>query len=236
MGFVHLHVHSEYSLLDGACRIRDLVARVKELGQKSVAVTDHGVMYGAVSFYKEAKNAGIKPIIGCEAYVAARTRFDTDYELDSKRSHLILLCKNETGYRNLCHIVSASFTEGFYIKPRVDIELLRAFSDGLIALSACVSGEIPRLLLEDRYKDAKAKALELREVFGDNGFYLEMQNHGFTEQPEVNAGLIRIHRETDIPLVVTNDAHYIDRSGAETQDILMCIQTGKTVDDTDRMR
>jgi len=236
MGFVHLHVHSEYSLLDGACRIKDLVARAKELGQTSVAVTDHGVMYGAVAFYKEATAAGIKPIIGCEVYVAARTRFDMDFELDSTRYHLILLCKNETGYKNLCYLVSASFTEGFYGKPRVDMELLRDHSDGLIALSACIFGEIPKLILENNYSQAKAKALEMQELFGDDGFYLELQNQGFSEQPEENAGLIRLHRETGIPLVVTNDAHYIDRSGAEVQDVLMCIQTGKTVDDVDRMR
>ena len=236
MGFVHLHVHSEYSLLDGACRIRDLIARVKELGQTSVAVTDHGVMYGAVAFYKEAVKAGIKPIIGCEVYVAARTRFDTDYELDSNRYHLILLCKNETGYKNLCHIVSTSFTEGFYIKPRVDMELLREYSDGLIVFSACISGEIPKLIIEDRYKEAKAKALELQEVFGEENFYLELQDHGFTEQPDVNRGLIKLHNETGIPLVATNDAHYINRDGAEIQDVLMCIQTGKAVEDVDRMR
>ena len=216
--------------------MRDLVARVKELGQTSVAITDHGVMYGAVAFYKEAKKEGIKPIIGCEVYVAARTRFDMDYELDSSRYHLILLCKNETGYKNLCLIVSASNTEGFYIKPRVDMELLKAHSEGLIALSACISGEIPRLILNKRFNEAKEKALELRDIFGEDSFFLELQNHGFTEQPEVNKGLIKLHKETGIPLVVTNDAHYIDRDGAEAQDVLMCIQTGKTVDDTDRMR
>jgi len=236
MGFVHLHVHSEYSLLDGACRIRDLISRVKELGQSSVAVTDHGVMYGAVAFYKEAIKAGIKPIIGCEVYIAARTRFDTDYELDSTRYHMVLLCKNETGYKNLCKLVSASFTEGFYIKPRIDHELLRAHSEGLIALSACVSGEIPRLIKAKRYNDAKNKATELNELFGENNFYLELQDQGFDDQPEVNKGLIKIHKETGIPLVVTNDVHYINRSDAEIQDVLMCIQTGKTVDDSDRMR
>jgi len=236
MGFVHLHVHSEYSLLDGACRVHDLVSRVKDLGQTSVAVTDHGAMYGSVTFYKEAKKAGIKPIIGCEVYVAARTRFDTDYDIDSKRYHLILLCKNETGYKNLCNLVSASFTEGFYIKPRVDMDLLKTYNEGLIATSACISGEIPRLILNGSYDEAKAKAIELRDIFGKENFYLEMQDHGFTEQPEVNRGLIKIHEETSIPLIVTNDAHYIDRSGAEVQDVLMCIQTGKTVDDTDRMR
>ena len=236
MGFVHLHVHSEYSLLDGACRIRDLVARVKELGQTSVAVTDHGAMYGAVNFYKEAKEAGIKPVIGCEVYVAARTRFDKDYELDSTRHHLILLCKNETGYKNLCHIVSSSFTEGFYIKPRVDLSLLKEYSSGLIALSACISGEIPRLILSGRFKEAKEKALEYQQIFGKGNFYLELQDQGYTEQSETNNGLIRIHKETGIPLVVTNDAHYTNKDGAEAQDVLMCIQTGKTVDDTDRMR
>ena len=172
MPFVHLHVHSEYSLLDGACRIRDLVARAKELGQTSIAVTDHGVMYGAVYFYKEAKSAGIKPIIGCEAYVAVRSRFDKDYQLDSGRHHLVLLCKNETGYKNLCHLVSASFTEGLYQKPRIDAELLRAHCDGLIALSACTSGEIPKLILDNRYEDAKAKALEYSGIFGEDGFFL----------------------------------------------------------------
>jgi len=236
MAFVHLHVHSEYSLLDGACRIRDLVARTKELGQTSVAVTDHGVMYGAVNFYKEAKNAGIKPIIGCEVYVATRTRFDMDYELDSERHHLVLLCKNETGYKNLCHIVSTAFTEGFYIKPRADMALLREHSEGLIALSGCISGEIPKLILAGRYNDAKAKALEMLEIFGEENFYLEIQNHGLDGQPEINNGLKRISRETGIPLVATNDSHYIDRDGAEIQDVLMCIQTGKTVNDTDRMR
>ena len=236
MPFAHLHVHSEYSLLDGACRIRDLVARVKELGQTSVAVTDHGVMYGAVNFYKEAVGAGIKPIIGCEVYVAARTRFDMDYELDSDSHHLVLLCKNETGYKNLCQLVSAAFTEGFYRKPRVDMELLREYSDGLIALSACLSGEIPDLLLNGRYFDAKAKALELGQIFGEDKFYLELQSHGLPGQQQVNEGLIRIHRETGLPLVVTNDAHYIDSDGAEYQDVLMCIQTGKTVGDEDRMR
>ena len=236
MSFTHLHVHSEYSLLDGACRIRNLVARAKELGQTSIAVTDHGVMYGAVNFYKAAKDAGIKAIIGCEVYVAMRSRFDKDYDLDADRHHLVLLCKNETGYRNLCSIVSAAFTEGFYIRPRVDMALLREHSEGLIALSACLSGEIPKLLHEGRYGEAKARALEYREVFGEDGYYLEMQDHGLEGQPEINDGLIRLHGETGIPLVVTNDVHYIDRDGAEIQDVLMCIQTGKTVNDDDRMR
>jgi len=236
MAFSHLHVHSEYSLLDGACRIRDLVARAKELGQTSIAVTDHGVMYGAINFYKEAKNAGIKPIIGCEVYVAARTRFDMDYDIDSNRNHLVLLCKNMTGYKNLCHIISASFTEGFYIKPRVDMDLLRAHSDGLIVLSACLSGEIPKLIKAGRYNDAKAKALEFQEIYGKGNFYIEIQNHGLKGQPEVNDGLKKIHQETGIPLVATNDVHYISGDDAEVHDVLMCIQTGKTVSDVDRMR
>jgi len=236
MGFVHLHVHSEYSLLDGACRIRDIITRVKELGQTSVAITDHGVMYGAVTFYKAAVENGIKPIIGCEVYVAARTRFDKDHEHDSKRCHLVLLCKNETGYKNLCNIVSTSFTEGFYTKPRVDINLLRENSDGLIALSACIKGEIPEMILNGRYNDAKQKALEYQKIFGENGFYLELQDHGLTKQTEANKGLIRLHKETGIPMVVTNDSHYIDKSYAEVHDVLLCIQTSKTVDDTDRLR
>ena len=236
MSFTHLHVHSEYSLLDGACRIRDLVLRAKELGQDAIAVTDHGVMYGAVNFYKEAISAGIKPVIGCEIYMAARTRFDMDYELDSERHHLVLLCKDRTGYRNLCHIVSAAFTEGFYIRPRADMELLRAHSEGLIALSACISGEIPKLILDGRYNDAKYKALEYQEIFGIGNFYFELQNHGLAEQPRANDGLIKLSQETGIPLVATNDAHYIDRGGAEVQDVLLCIQTGKTIDDPDRMR
>ena len=236
MAFVHLHVHSEYSLLDGACRIKDLVKRASELGQTALAVTDHGVMYGAVNFYKEAKNAGIKPIIGCEVYVAPRSRFDKDHDLDSVRYHMVLLCRNETRYRNLCLLVSRAFTEGYYIKPRIDMELLRAHSEGLICLSACLAGEIPRLLSAGDYTAAKNKALELREIFGDDGFYLELQDHGIAEQKEVNRGLLRIHEETEIPVVATNDVHYLKRSDAYAQDVLMCIQTGKKIEDTDRMR
>jgi len=236
MAFAHLHVHSEYSLLDGACRIRDLVARAKELGFSAVAVTDHGAMYGVINFYKEAVKAGIKPIIGCEVYVAARSRFDMESGADSGRNHLILLCKNETGYKNLCLLVSRAYTEGFYIKPRVDMELLRRHHDGLVALSACLAGEIPQLLLRDDYNAARDKALEMREIFGPDDFYLELQNHGIREQQAVNAGLVRLSGETGIPLVVTNDVHYIAKKDAPVQDVLMCIQTGKTVNDTDRMR
>ena len=236
MAFAHLHVHSEYSLLDGACRIRDLVARAKELGQQSVAITDHGVMYGAVNFFKEAKAAGIKPIIGCEVYVAPRSRFDKEYDLDTERFHLVLLCKNEIGHKNLCLLVSAAFTEGFYIKPRIDMELLREHSEGLIALSACASGEIPKLILSGEYLKAKEKALEMNALFGEGNYWLELQNHDLPDQPKINEGLILLSRETSIPLVATNDVHYISRGDAEVQDVLLCIQTGKTVDDPDRMR
>ena len=236
MAFVHLHVHSEYSLLDGACRVTDLVRRVKELGQTAVAVTDHGVMYGAVDFYKAAKAEGIKPIIGCEVYVAPRTRFDKTHELDDKPYHLVLLCRNETGYRNLSAMVSRGFTEGFYGKPRVDMDLIRQHSGGLIALSACLAGRLPRLLLAGDYEGAKAHALEMRELFGEDGYYLELQDHGIPAQQEVARGILRLHRETGIPLVVTNDAHYLTRADAATQDVLMCIQTGKTVEDPNRMR
>lgn len=236
MAFVHLHVHSEYSLLDGACRVDALCERVKELGQSAAAITDHGVMYGAIDFYKAAKKAGIKPIIGCEVYVAQRRRQDMEHGIDSSPFHLVLLCKNETGYRNLCYMVSTAFTEGFYIKPRVDMELLRSHSEGLIALSACLAGEIPRLILQNNYEAAKKKALELRDIFGEDSFYLELQDHGIKEQQESSEGVIRISKETGIPLVLTNDAHYLTKADAYGQDILMCIQTGKTVDDADRLR
>jgi len=236
MAFVHLHVHSEYSLLDGACRIGDLAARAAELGNPAVAITDHGAMYGAVGFYSEVKAKGLRPIIGCEVYVAARGRRDMDFDLDSERHHLVLLCRNAEGYRNLCQLVSRSFTEGFYIKPRIDMELLREYSDGLIALSACLAGKVPRLLAEGNYDAAKAEAIAMQEFFGTDHYYLELQDHGMEDQRPVNAGLLRIHDETGIPLVVTNDVHYINREDAETQDILMCMQMGKTVNDPDRLK
>ena len=235
MGFVHLHVHTEYSLLDGACRIRDLPKLVKELGQTACAITDHGVMYGAVDFYRACKAEGIHPIIGCEVYVARRTRFDKQHEFDAESRHLVLLCKNETGYRNLSYMVSQAYIEGFYIKPRIDMELLRTHSDGLIALSACLAGEIPKRLMNGDYNGAKAYALEMRGIFGED-FYLELQDHGIAEQTEVNRGLLRLHNETGIPLVCTNDAHYLRKEDAENHDVLLCIQTGKTVDDENRMR
>jgi len=234
--FVHLHVHSEYSLLDGFCRTEKLINRVKELGMSAVAVTDHGAMYGAINFYKAAKAAGIKPIIGCEVYVAPRSRFDKDHGIDNNYNHLILLCKNELGYRNLSYIVSKSFTEGFYVKPRIDMELLRGYSDGLIALSACVQGKVPQLLLADDYDAAKNHALEMVEIFGDGNYYLELQNHDYASQLKVNPLILRISRETGIPLVATNDAHYINKEDSYAQDVLMCIGTQTTVDEPNRMR
>ncbi len=236
MSFVHLHVHTEFSLLDGACRIPLLVKRVKELGQPAVAITDHGVMYGVVDFYKACKAEGIKPIIGCEVYVAPRGRTDRVHELDAGAYHLILLCRNEEGYRNLCYLDSLAFTEGFYNRPRIDKELLRQHAGGLIALSACQSGEVPRRILAGDYQGAKAIALEMRDLFGADGYYLELQDHNLPNDPAINQGLIRIHQETGIPLVVTNDAHYLRREDAQTQDILMCIQMGKTVDDPNRLK
>ena len=235
MGFTHLHLHTEFSLLDGACRIDRLVGRAKELGFTSLAITDHGVMYGAVNFYRECAAAGIKPIIGCEVYVAPRSRSDREHGVDSQYTHLILLCKDETGYRNLSYLVSMGFIEGFYIKPRIDWPLLYEHSEGLVCLSGCLAGEIPQRIISGQYEQARERALELREHFGDD-FYLEIQRHGIAEEDEAARGLIRLHRETGIPLALTNDAHYIDRSDAYSQDVLMCIQTGKTVDEAERMR
>ena len=238
MSFVHLHLHTEFSLLDGACRIQKLVQRVKDLGQEAVAITDHGVMYGVIDFYRACKGAGIKPIIGCEVYVAprGRTRFQKVHEYDSSFSHLVLLCRNEEGYRNLSYLVSQGFLEGFYIKPRIDLDLLREHCGGLIALSACLGGEIPKLLMAGDYDKAKEVALEMRSLFGEDGYYLELQDHNIPAQKKVNEGILRLHQETGIPLVCTNDAHYLRREDAETQDILMCIQMGKTVDDPGRMK
>ena len=238
MSFVHLHLHTEFSLLDGACRIQKLVQRVKDLGQEAVAITDHGVMYGVIDFYRACKGAGIKPIIGCEVYVAprGRTRFQKVHEYDAAFSHLVLLCRNEEGYRNLSYLVSQGFLEGFYIKPRIDLDLLREHCGGLIALSACLGGEIPKLLMAGDYDKAKEVALEMRSLFGEDGYYLELQDHNIPAQKKVNQGILRLHDETGIPLVCTNDAHYLRREDAETQDILMCIQMGKTVDDPGRMK
>lgn len=236
MSFVHLHVHTEYSLLDGACRIDRMMERVKELGQTAIAITDHGVMYGCIDFYKAAKAAGIKPIIGCEVYVARRRMEDRVHGIDNDPYHLVLLCKNRQGYENLCHLVSDAFTEGFYGKPRVDFERLMQYHEGLIATSACLAGGVAQFLLEEDYAAAKDYALKMSEIFGPDNFYLEMQDHGIEEQLTVNQGVMRLARETGLPLIVSNDAHYLRKEDAAMQDVLLCIQTGKTVKDTNRMK
>ena len=233
--FVHLHLHSEYSLLDGACRINQLVDTAAARGDTAVAVTDHGVMYGAVDFYKAAKKRGIKPIIGCEVYVAQRTRFDKVHELDAEHRHLVLLCENNTGYQNLIAMVSKSWTEGFYSKPRVDFDLLEQYHEGIIALSACLAGEIPRALTANDYGGAKEAALRYNQIFGQGNFYLELQDHGIPEQRRINPSMIRLARETGIPLVVTNDCHYINREDSKMHHILLCIQTNHTIEDKDGM-
>lgn len=225
MQFVHLHVHSEYSLLDGACRIKDLVKRVKELGQTAVAVTDHGNLYAAIEFYNEAKANGIKPIIGCEVYVAPRSRFDKIHGIDNKPYHLILLCENNEGYQNLIKLVSIGYIDGFYNKPRVDLDVLKKYSKGLIALSACIAGEIPRLLANGEYENAKKTALLYRDIFGENNYYIEVQNHGIREEMSVLPLLYKLSAETGIPLAATNDAHYIAKYDSKIQKILVAIQT-----------
>ena len=236
MSFVHLHVHSEYSLLDGACRISGMMDRVKELGQTAIALTDHGVMYGCIDFYKAAKAAGIKPIVGCEVYVARRGMEDRVHGIDNESYHLVLLCENRKGYENLCLLVSEAFGRGFYGKPRVDTDLLRKHHEGLIALSACLAGVIPQSLLQEDYDAALRHTQTLSDIFGPDHFYLELQDHGIEEQKCVNQGVMRLARETGLPLVVTNDAHYLRREDAKMQDVLLCIQTGKTVDDPNRMK
>ncbi len=236
MAFVHLHVHSEFSLLDGACRVADLPRRAKEMGQSAVAITDHGVMYGAVAFYKACKKEGVKPIIGCEVYVAPGSRKGREHAVDSNYSHLVLLCKNETGYKNLCYLVSMGFTEGMYIKPRIDWELLSEHAEGLVCLSGCLAGEIPRKLLAGEYEAAKERAESLRRLFGPDSFYLEVQDHGIIEEKRAMQRLLRLADETGIPIALTNDAHYISRADAANQDVLLCIQTGKTLEEKERMR
>lgn len=231
MDFVHLHLHSEYSLLDGACRIADIPKAAKAAGHSAVAITDHGVLYGAVAFYKACKEEGIKSIIGCEVYVAERTRFDKDGRRDLSGNHLVLLCKNKKGYENLCKLVSKSFTEGFYQKPRVDIELLKKYSEGLVALSACLAGYIPRAITSGDYAGAREHAKLLSEIFGKGNFYLEVQNHGIPEQKEVNTELVKMAREMNLPLVATNDVHYLRKLDSEYQAVMMCIQTGNTLAD-----
>lgn len=237
MKFAHLHVHSEYSLLDGSSKIKELVARTKELGMESIAITDHGVMYGVIDFYREAKKQGIRPILGCEVYVAPNSRFDREISGDSgKYNHLVLLAENNTGYSNLMKIVSKGFTEGFYYKPRIDYEVLEQYSEGIIALSACLAGEVSMNLRRGFYEEAKEVALRLQSIFGEGNFFLELQDHGIPEQTTVNQGLLRLSGETNIPLVATNDVHYIYDTDATPHDILLCIQTQRKVQEENRMR
>ena len=238
MEFTHLHVHTEYSLLDGSSKIKELVSRAKELGMDSLAITDHGVMYGVIDFYRAAKAAGINPVLGCEIYVAPGSRFDREAgnAKESRYHHLVLLAENDIGYANLVKIVSRGFTEGFYYKPRVDYDVLEKYHEGIIALSACLAGSIPSFLRRGLCEEAKQEAYRLQGIFGENNFFLELQDHGIPDQKTVNQGLLRLHQETGIDLVATNDVHYIYDSDVEAHDILLCIQTGKKVSDTDRMR
>lgn len=234
MSFTHLHLHTEYSLLDGACRIPKLVERIKALGMTSCAITDHGVMYGCIDFYSAMKDAGIKPIIGCEVYVC-RDRLDKS-AANREYSHLILLCENNTGYQNLMKLVSEGFLTGYYYRPRIDYNLIRQHSEGLICLSACLSGELPKLLLQGRYDDAEAYVREMQDIFGEKNFYVEIMDHGIREEKIVMPRLISLAREMNVPLVATNDCHYLEEKDADAQEVLLCIQTGKTLDDTNRMR
>lgn len=236
MSFVHLHTHTAYSLLDGEGTIPKLIERAKELGQTAMAITDHGNMYGVIDFYECAKQNGIKPIIGCEVYVAARSRFDKVHDLDSQSCHLILLAENDVGYHNLMKLVSAGFIEGFYYRPRIDMDILREYNEGIIALSACMSGVLSRQLLSGNYDEAKRRAQEFLDIFGRNRYFIEIQDHGIFEQKKLNRDLISIARELNIDIVATNDIHYTLKRDAEYQDVLMCIQMGKTVDDEDRMK
>lgn len=238
MSFAHLHVHTEYSLLDGSNKIKECVARVKELGMDSVAITDHGVMFGVIDFYRAAKAAGIKPILGCEVYVAPGSRFDKEPGVrgEDRYYHLVLLAENDQGYHNLMKIVSRGFTEGYYYKPRVDMEVLREFHEGIIALSACLAGEVQKNVLRGMYEEGKAAALRYQEIFGEGNFFLELQDHGMQEQKQVNQSLLRMSQETRIPLVATNDVHYTYAEDEKPHDMLLCIQTGKKLADEDRMR
>lgn len=236
MAFTHLHLHTEYSLLDGAAQIDKAIARAKELGMHSLAITDHGTMFGVVEFYEKAKKAGIKPIIGCEVYTAARSRFDKDVAYDKVQGHLVLLAKNEEGYKNLIKVVSAAYKEGFYYKPRVDHELLRRHSGGLIALSACLAGKVQSELLAGNYQNAKTEALALLDIYGQGNFYLELQDQGLPEEQKIFSDMLKLSGETGIPLVATNDVHYVNKADAKPHDILLCIQTAKMLSDIDRMR
>ncbi|MEW9123541.1 MAG: DNA polymerase III subunit alpha [Thermotaleaceae bacterium] len=234
--FVHLHVHTEYSLLDGSARIKDLTAAAKSMGMKAIAITDHGSMFGVIDFYKAAKKNGIKPILGCEVYTAMGSMKDKDPVKDKSQGHLVLLAKNMTGYKNIMKIVSIGYREGFYYKPRIDMEVLRAYREGIIALSACLAGQVQRQLLNGNYEGARKTALQLESVFGKDHFYLELQDHGLNEQKTVNGQLIKLSKDTGIPLVATNDVHYLRKEDADTHDVLLCIQTGKTVDEEDRLK
>ena len=237
MNFTHLHVHTEYSLLDGSNKIQEYVNRVKELGMDSAAITDHGVMYGVIDFYRAARAAGINPVLGCEVYVAPGSRFDREIGSgDDRYYHLVLLAENNQGYANLMKIVSKSFVEGFYYKPRVDLQLLEKYHEGLIALSACLAGEVARYLTRGMYEDAKAAALRYQDIFGKGNFFLELQDHGIPEQQNVNQQLLKMHRETGIELVATNDVHYTLAEDAQPHDVLLCLQTGKKLSDENRMR
>ncbi len=234
--FVHLHVHTEYSLLDGFSRVSNLINRAKELNMNAIAITDHGNMFGVIDFYKKAKKEGIKPIIGCEVYTSPRTIRDKDPNFDKYQGHLVLLAKNMQGYKNLIKLVSISYTEGFYYKPRVDLEELEKHSEGIIALSACLAGDVAKSLMNRNYNKAKFYATKYNEIFGEGNFFLEVQDHNIPEQKEVNAGIVELSKETGIPLVATNDVHYVRKEDSKTHDVLMCIQMGKTVDDPNRMR
>ena len=237
MNFTHLHVHTEYSLLDGSNKIKEYVARVKELGMNSAAITDHGVMFGCIDFYKAAREAGINPIMGCEVYVAPGSRFDKEQQHgDDRYHHLVLLAENNQGYSNLMKIVSAGFVDGYYYKPRVDLEILEKYHEGVIALSACLAGEVARNLARGFYEEGKKAALRYESIFGKGNFFLELQDHGIPEQQMVNQQLMRMSRETGIELVCTNDVHYTYAEDATSHDILLCIQTQKKVQDEDRMR
>lgn len=234
--FTHLHVHTEYSLLDGFSRVKTLVKRAKEKGMTAVAITDHGCMFGAIDFYKAAKAEGIKPIIGCEVYTAPRKLTDKDPNYDKHQGHLVLLAKDMTGYKNLIKIVSKSYVDGFYYKPRTDMDELKKHSQGLIALSACLAGDVPRAIMNGNYDKARKLAMEYRDIFGNGNYYLEIQDHGLPEQKQVNTEVVRLSRELNIPLVATNDVHYVDKDDAKIQDILMCLQMQKTIDDENRMK
>lgn len=235
MSFVHLHVHSEYSLLDGSCRVKKLPQMAKELGMNSIALTDHGVMFGVIDFYKACKSEGIKPLIGCEIYVAPRDLHLKEGKQDAANYHLILLAKNNEGYKNLMKIDSMAYVDGFYYKPRIDYENLKKYSKDIVALSACLGGEVQQHILRDNYEEAKKKALMYEEIFGKGNFFLELQDHGIEEQKKVNEVLLKLSKETGIGLVATNDVHYIEKEDANAHGILVCIQTGKTIDDPDKL-